>query len=72
LKHAVEEGYGEAAMAKESGGVERPEWRIRLHLSNLLAVVVEVVGMREENVDHDSAPVGNAPSPSGRGWPKAG
>src|SRR6516162_5871230 len=51
-EHGIEDGYGNAVLAEQAGGVERAEGWIGLHFARLLAIVGEVIGVREEDISH--------------------
>ena len=56
VEHGIEDGDRQAGAAQEGGGVKRAERGIRLHFPHLFAVVIEVIGMSEQNVCHVSGP----------------
>ena len=56
MQHRVEHGYRKAGLLQCARRVERAQGWVRLHFTYLLGVIRQVIGVRQNDIRHQSIP----------------
>src|SRR5215469_2621388 len=66
VQHRVKYCHRNPMFSQESGRIQSAKWRIGLHFPRLLAVVVQVIRMCQQHVNHGHSPLRSEEKPLNR------